>query len=241
VGAREATGDVGGDALTGSAGELTVDVGVQVPAVAQVGEGGHVTGTRRVLGRFPGMTGSTERVTGGVPGASRSDAFERYVLPEIEVLLRVARSLTGNTADAEDLVQDTLVRAYRSIDRFDGRHPRAWLLTILRRTHINRNRRRRPELLCDPDSDMDRLAAADGEPAEAAVDAAFDAEVEAALVELTAPFRQTVELVDIGGLSYREAAQALGVPVGTVMSRLHRARARIRDQLALAGVAPRSP
>jgi RNA polymerase sigma-70 factor (ECF subfamily) len=188
------------------------------------------------------MTGSTERVTRGVPGASRSDAFERYVLPEIEVLLRVARSLTGTTADAGDLVQDTLVRAYRSIDRFDGRHPRAWLLTILRRTHINRNRRRRPELLRDPDTEMDRAAAAACvEQADAAVDTAFDAEVEAALVELAAPFRQTVELVDIGGLSYREAAQALGVPVGTVMSRLHRARTRIRDRLALAGVAPRSP
>jgi RNA polymerase sigma-70 factor (ECF subfamily) len=188
------------------------------------------------------MTGSAQRVPGHVPGPSRSsDAFERYVLPEIEVLLRVAQSLTGNTADAEDLVQDTLVRAYRSIDRFDGRYPRAWLLTILRRTHINRNRRRRPELLRDPDAEMDRAAAACAEPADAAVDAAFDTEVEAALVELPAPFRQTVELVDIGGLSYREAAQVLGVPAGTVMSRLHRARARIRDRLALSGVAPRSP
>src|SRR5262245_40273763 len=199
--------------------------------------------TRRRLGGFPGMTGSVDRVPGRVPGASRSsDAFERHVLPEIEVLLRVAQSLTGNTADAEDLVQDTLVRAYRSIDRFDGRYPRAWLLTILRRAHINRTRRRRPVLLRDPDAEMDRAAAvACTKQADATVDAAFDAEVEAALAELAAPFRHAIELVDIGGLSYREAAQTLGVPVGTVMSRLHRARARIRDRLALTGVAPRSP
>ena len=85
-----------------------------------------------------------------------ADAFERYVLPEVEVMLRVARSLTRNHADAEDLVQDTMLRAYRAIDRFDGRHPRAWLLTILRNTHINRNRRRRPELLRDPDVQLER-------------------------------------------------------------------------------------
>ena len=76
--------------------------------------------------------------------ATDDTAFERYVLPEIEVLLRVANSLTRNHAEAEDLVQDTLLRAYRAIDGFDGRYPRAWLLTILRNTHINRNRRRRP-------------------------------------------------------------------------------------------------
>uniref|UniRef100_UPI003752473E RNA polymerase sigma factor n=1 Tax=Ilumatobacter sp. TaxID=1967498 RepID=UPI003752473E len=88
--------------------------------------------------------------------ATDDTAFERYVLPEIEVLLRVAHSLTRNHAEAEDLVQDTLLRAYRGIDGFDGRHPRAWLLTILRNTHINRNRRRRPELLRDPDA-TDRM------------------------------------------------------------------------------------
>jgi len=84
-------------------------------------------------------------------------AFERYVLPETELLLRVANSLTRNRADAEDLVQDTLLRAFRAIDRFDGRYPRAWLLTILRNTHINRNRRRRPELLRDPERATDRM------------------------------------------------------------------------------------
>lgn len=167
--------------------------------------------------------------------------FEQHVLPEIEVLLRVARSLTRNDADAEDLVQDTLIRAYRAIGRFDGRHPRAWLLTILRNTHINRNRRRRPELLREPDGASRRFAEVAGdELTDSGVDAGFDAEVERALEDLDEPFRRVVDLVDIGGLSYAEAAQVLGVPTGTIMSRLHRARARIRDRLDRAGIVPRS-
>ncbi len=176
-----------------------------------------------------------------VPAERTDDVFERCVLPEIEVLLRVAYALTRNHAEAEDLVQDTLVRAYRGIDGFDGRHPRAWLLTILRNTHINRARRRRPELVRDPDAAFERLAAAaGGERADVVVDAQFDAEIVEALRSLGEGFRRTVELVDIHGLTYREAAEVLDVPVGTVMSRLHRARARIRDRLDRAGLAPRS-
>jgi RNA polymerase sigma-70 factor (ECF subfamily) len=182
------------------------------------------------------------RVPGGVPTAESSQAlFEQHVLPEIEVLFRVARSLTRHDADAEDLVQDTLIRAYRAVDRFDGRHPRAWLLTILRNTHINRNRRQRPELLRDPDGTARELHdVASTEVADASVEAGFDAEIEQALAELDEPFRRVVELVDLAGLSYAETAEVLGVPTGTVMSRLHRARGRIRDRLDRAGLAPRS-
>lgn len=171
--------------------------------------------------------------------ASQS-AFDQYVLPEIEVLLRVARSITHNDADAEDLVQDTLIRAYRAIDRFDGRYPRAWLLTILRNAHINRNRRKRPELLRDADGTSSRIEQVAGnEQADASVEYGFDAEIERALADLDESFRRVIELVDIGGLSYAEAAKTLGVPVGTIMSRLHRARSRIRDHLERAGIAPR--
>lgn len=172
---------------------------------------------------------------------SDDTAFEQYVLPEIEVLLRVANSLTRNYAEAEDLVQDTLLRAYRGIAGFDGRHPRAWLLTILRNTHINRNRRRRPELLRDPDAATDRmLSAASDERTDAGIDDEIDVEIINALGSLDEPFRRVVELVDIDGLSYAEAAEVLDVPVGTVMSRLHRARSRIRDRLDKVGFAPRS-
>ena len=174
----------------------------------------------------------------------RHDAFARYALPEVEVLLRVARSLTARPADAEDLVQDTLLRAYQGIARFDGTHPRAWLLTILRNTHINRNRRRRPQLLDDQDAAFERLAhtenaASDATPEGLVVGATFDAVVSDALDALPERFRQAVTLVDIDGLSYAEAAAALGVPVGTVMSQLHRARARMRRRLVAAGLAPR--
>ncbi len=168
------------------------------------------------------------------------DAFARHVLPEIEVLLRVAHSLTRNHAEAEDLVQDTLLRAYRGIDGFDGRHARAWLLTILRNTHINRNRRRRPELLRDPDAADDRMIAlAADERTDSFVDDEVDVEIVRALDALDAPFRSVIDLVDIDGLTYAEAAEVLDVPIGTVMSRLHRARSRIRDRLDRAGLAPR--
>ena len=171
-------------------------------------------------------------------------AFAAYVLPEVDTLYRVALSLTRNHADAEDLVQDTLVRAYRSIDRFDGRHPRAWLFTIVRNTHINRHRRRRPELLHDPDTTLKRLEAtepAGGNVEDHVMDRTFDAVVESALADLSPKYRQVVELVDIDDLTYEEAAETLGVPLGTVMSRLHRARRRMRDQLAEADIAPRRP
>lgn len=195
------------------------------------------------------MADETNRVPPPVqpsPTGSRGtgdERFEQHVVPEIEVLLRVAQNLTRNRAEAEDLVQDTLVRAYRSIATFDGRHPRAWLLTILRNTHINRNRRRRPELLDDPVRTMETVAdtSTSGETPEGlVVGVTFDAVVEDALAQLPDDFRRTIVLVDVEGLTYAEAAEVLGVPVGTVMSRIHRARHRIRDRLTAAGLAPRS-
>lgn len=188
------------------------------------------------------MSRHPQRVPSRVSSPQASQAlFEQHVLPEIEVLLRVARSLTRNGADSEDLVQDTLIRAYRAIDRFDGRHPRAWLLTILRNTHINRNRRQRPELLRDPDGTsrvVNELVSV--EVTDAGVDGGFDVEIEHALAELSEPLRSVLLLVDVDGLTYAETAEVLGVPVGTVMSRLHRARGRVRNRLDRAGLAPRS-
>ena len=173
----------------------------------------------------------------------RKEAFARHVLPEIEMLLRVAGSLVPRPADAEDLVQDTLLRAYQGIEGFDGAPPRAWLLTILRTAQINRSRRRRPELLDDPDAAFEKMAAPEegggATPEALVVGQAFDTVVSEALAALPARFRQAVMLVDADGLSYAEAAEVLGVPVGTVMSRLHRARARMRQRLVAAGLAPR--
>jgi RNA polymerase sigma-70 factor, ECF subfamily len=169
----------------------------------------------------------------------RHDAFRQYVLPELDVLLRVARRLTRQPAEAEDLVQDTLLRAYRAVDRFDGRYPRAWLLTILRNTHYNRIRKRRPDLLDDevaqrlPDGGVDGRM--DG-TADRAMHDHFDPEVRRALASLSRHHRAVVALVDLDGLTYQEAADLLGIPVGTVMSRLHRARAKVRAKLEAAGI-----
>ncbi len=169
-------------------------------------------------------------------------AFDHFVVPEIPVLYRVALSLTGQPADAEDLVQDTLIRAFRAVDRFDGAHPRAWLLTILRHTHLNRVRGRKPVLLRDGESvelTLERVGKPEPSAEEVVVSDLFEAVVAEALAALPDKHREVVTLVDIDGLSYQEAADVLGVPRGTVMSRLHRARARIRTRLVAAGLAPR--
>ncbi len=167
------------------------------------------------------------------------DAFSTYVLPEIAVLLRVATSITRDPVDAEDLVQETLIRAYRAIERFDGRYPRAWLFTIMRNAQRNRVRRKRPELLRDPDVEMAQHPPTTDEaddPEGQVVDPVFDAAVQTALDALPARFRGVIDLVDLQGLPYQEAADALGVPIGTVMSRLHRGRKRIRDSLTDLGM-----
>jgi RNA polymerase sigma-70 factor (ECF subfamily) len=189
------------------------------------------------LSEGSGVVGEAVRDTG-------HDGFDRYVVPQIDVLYRVALSLTGQPADAEDLVQDTLIRAFRAVDRFDGAHPRAWLLTILRNTHVNRSRRRQPALLRNSEGEsadavLEHLAARSPASEDVVLSQEFEAVVAESLALLPDKHRAVIALVDIDGLSYQEAADALGVPRGTIMSRLHRARARIRARLDTAGIVPR--
>lgn len=169
----------------------------------------------------------------------RDRRFREQVLSELPVLLRVARRLTGDAVDAEDLVQDTLVRALRAFGRFDSRYPRAWLLTILRNTHRNHVRKLRPDLMDDEVAGRLPGRGATGQ-IDGVVDTALhddlDPLVRAALGALSAKHRAVVALVDLDGLTYQEAADLLGVPVGTIMSRLHRARARVRGHLEAAGI-----
>ncbi len=165
----------------------------------------------------------------------RRRGFAEVVEPEIEVMLRVARSITGSAVDAEDLVQESLVRAFRALDRFDGRHPRAWLLTIVRNTHANMHRRRRPIAVDDWELIHTSRPAFGATESPAAEESYMAQELEGALhdaiVDLDPRFRSALVLVDVHDLSYAEAAAALGVPVGTVMSRLSRARERVRTAL----------
>lgn len=223
--------------------DIRFDLFVQVPVLSHVHQrpepalpGVHSLECRARSGGSTHVREAGERQQG-------EDAFARYVLPELEVLARVAFSITHHAADAEDLVQETLLRAYRAIDRFDGAHPRAWLFTIMRNAEAKRHRRRRPQLLRDPDQ-TGRIESVDpragvASPEDVVVGAEFEAVVLQCLASLSERHRQVVELVDIAGLSYAEAAQVIGVPVGTVMSRLHRARTRIRQRLSAAGLAPK--
>lgn len=157
------------------------------------------------------------------------DRFREMLDSEIAVLLRVATTLTRDRHEAEDLVQDTVLRAWRAFDRFDGAHPRAWLLTILRNTHRNRNRRRRPLLLAEPDWGV--AAVADDDTEATAISRVSDPRLRDALASLNPRYRDALLAVDVGGLSYAEAAVVLGVAEGTVMSRVSRARSRLRDRL----------
>jgi len=177
------------------------------------------------------------------PGTQDTQAFRVHVQPEIEVLLRVAQTLTGSWADSEDLVQDTLVRAYRAIGSFDGAHPRAWLLTILRHAYLNSRRRQRPDLARDAGQlDGGRPAfgaAAVCTPEQIVTDQSFDDDVSNALAALDPRFRTVLLLIDVDQLTYTEVAELLGIPVGTVMSRLSRARDRVRKHLPTTSTARR--
>lgn len=164
---------------------------------------------------------------------SDHDAFERWIVPQIPSMRALSRRLTLGTADAEDLVQDSLVRAYRGLYRFDGRHPKAWLMTIVRNTHRNRLRKRIPEPVQAPDETKPAVPALSIGDAEAlVVESVLRDDLEGAFRRLRPSHREILELVAVHRLSYEEAADALGIPVGTVMSRLHRARAQLRTNLA---------
>jgi RNA polymerase sigma-70 factor, ECF subfamily len=173
-----------------------------------------------------------------VASPAHDQRFREQVLPELDVLYRVALRLTGSPPVAEDLVQDTLVRAFRAFDRFDGRYPRAWLLTILRNTRSNDLRKRRPDLLDTEVVDQLPAGGREGDrdaTASQAIAGQLAPQVRDAVASLSAKHRAVLVLVDLDGLTYREAAEVLDVPEGTVMSRLHRARRRVRSQLEEVG------
>ena len=167
--------------------------------------------------------------------------FEEEALELADQVYRVARRLVGSREEAEDLVQETYARAFRSWRSYTpGTNLRAWLLRILTNLNIDRGRRvqRSPDLQPLEEGDYylaNKVAAAEGEQAldqERVVERLSQDGIVHALADVPHDFRDVVVLVDIGEFSYAEAAQILDIPMGTVMSRLHRGRRILKQNLA---------
>jgi RNA polymerase sigma-70 factor, ECF subfamily len=166
--------------------------------------------------------------------------FEEEALELSDQVFRVARGLVNSREEAEDLVQQTYERAFRSWRSFTpGTNLRAWLLRILTNLNIDRARRdqRRPQTQPMEETDYflyNRLEENAGEPLEEdrVVERLSQDDVVGALSAVPHDFRDVLVLVDIGDFSYQDAAQILDIPIGTVMSRLHRARRVLKRELA---------
>jgi RNA polymerase sigma factor (sigma-70 family) len=170
-------------------------------------------------------------------GSERNARFASVVLPHLADAYALARWLTGNSADTEDVVQDACLHAFRGIGNFSGGNARAWVLTILRHTTYTWLGKNRPAALILVEDVEGVERAQSGEPdvetPETALIAKADAGLlEAAIAVLPAPFRETLVLRDLQGLAYREIAEVTQVPIGTVMSRLARARHRLIATIA---------
>ena len=171
-----------------------------------------------------------------------SDEFEAEALRHLDALYRTALRMTRSEADAEDLVQETYIRAFRFRDQFTlGTNMKAWLFRILTNTFINTYRRKaaQPEVTDLEGVDEfslyrrmadDRAASSSPDPETELLKGVVDTEVTDALEELPEKFRTTV-LLDVEGFSYKEIAEMLGIPIGTVMSRLHRGRKFLQKRL----------
>ena len=190
--------------------------------------------------------GSLTAVMGATPDATersaahRLAAFEELLGRHLRQIYRVAFRLTGSRDDAEDLAQEAVIEAFRAFDRYQpGTHFDRWVYRIMTHTHIDivRRRRRRPEVSLDAAvrSTGDALSSLLGDirddPQHQTELTHLDGEIQTALGRLPDEFRQAIVLADIEGLSYDEVAVAVGCPVGTVRSRLHRARAMLRQAL----------
>jgi RNA polymerase sigma-70 factor, ECF subfamily len=179
------------------------------------------------------------------PGAHAATAgrdrtrFEEEALMHAEQLYRIALRLTGSPQSAEDLVQDTYLRAFRAWESYKpGTNLAAWLATIMRNANLDELRRqsRRPvQEPLDDDGDYylyNRLAEASPQPQDQVLARLGGEAILAALAEVPENFREVVVLVDVGDFSYADAAEILGIPIGTVMSRLYRGRRLLKQRLA---------
>jgi RNA polymerase sigma-70 factor, ECF subfamily len=164
--------------------------------------------------------------------------FEQLALEQLDAVDRVARSLTRGSSDADDLVQETFVRAFRAADSFDLQSfgIRPWLFRILHNLHTTRATRESRQPKAIPAEHLQAFAGP-SEPFSLDSLTGMDNELEAAMKELPADLSTTLMLWAIDDLAYREIAEVMNVPIGTVMSRLHRARQKLAERLQ--HIAPR--
>jgi RNA polymerase sigma factor (sigma-70 family) len=175
-----------------------------------------------------------------VTDSTQRRRFEAIVLPHLDDALSLARWLTGNHADGEDVLQEAAIRAYTAIASFRDGSPKAWLLMIVRNTAFSWLRKNRPKaLLVTDDISVFERAETVGSlapeilSAEAALIAKADiASVQSAIANLPIAYREMIVLREIDELSYRDIAEVTGLPMGTVMSRLSRARGLLMQRLS---------